>query len=151
MQDHFYFAYGSNMNAERAAARGLLTTAAAGATLQRVRLAFNKCSLDHAGMGHANICFDPDAAVEGVLYRLARPDAIRHMDIFEGTPVNYSRELVRVESAGMAVWAWTYVANPAVVMDGLRPAREYLAHLLAGRPYLSTGYFARLAAWPCHD
>jgi hypothetical protein len=87
--------------------------------------------------------------VEGVLYLLAGPEEIWKMDPFERAPINYSREVVIVETAKGSVPTWTYFANPAVMAPGLRPRREYLTHLLEGRPFLSPGYFARLAAWPC--
>jgi gamma-glutamylcyclotransferase (GGCT)/AIG2-like uncharacterized protein YtfP len=150
-RDYYYFAYGSNMNPARVAERGVRTTAAAGAALEGVRLAFNKGAQAHAAEGHANICHDAGARVEGVLYRLAGADEIVRMDHFEATPINYSRDLVAVRCGARSVWAWTYVANPAVIVEGLRPSRSYLAHLLAGRPFLSDPYYACLAAWPCHD
>jgi cation transport regulator ChaC len=148
---HYYFAYGSNMNMARVAARGLDTVSAVGAILPGVRLAFNKSSPAHAGEGHANICFDRDASVEGVLYRLATVTEIDKMDRYETTPFSYSRDLVTVRCGDAICWAWTYFANPAVIAEGLRPSREYLNHLLAGHRFLSAAYYERLAAWPCHD
>jgi hypothetical protein len=151
VQRHYYFAYGSNMNPTRVAERGLQTTAAAGATLAGMKLGFDKCSRDHAGQGHASIGYDPGGCVEGVLYQLASGDDILRMDAFEATPFNYSRDLVRVDCGCEEIWAWTYFANPAVIVSGLRPSRAYLDQLLAGRPYLSHHYYQRLVAWPCHD
>lgn len=144
-----YFAYGSNMNPARVRERGLAVTRIEAARLGGFRLAFDKHAADHAGAGHASIAWQPDAAVEGVLYWLADPGQIERMDVFERTPVNYSREMVQVQTASGPVWTWTYFANPAVLRVGLRPPRAYLAHLLAGRAYLSEGYHAGLAAWPC--
>ncbi len=46
------------------------------------------------------------------------------MDPFEAAPVNYSRDVVVVESDGERVAAWTYFANAAVVRHGLRPERQ---------------------------
>jgi hypothetical protein len=45
--------------------------------------------------------------------------------------------------------AWTYIANPDHVAEGLQPTRWYMAHLLAGRQHLSADYYARLAAVVC--
>jgi cation transport regulator ChaC len=146
-----YFAYGSNMNPARVRARGLAFTQAEGAVLRGFRLEFHKQSRHHPGSGHANIAFDREGIVEGVLYRLALPDEIHKMDPFERTPVNYSRDVVMVETASGTEPSWTYFANAGVLYPGLRPERAYLAHLLAGAPYLSAAYLARLARWPCAD
>lgn len=144
-----YFAYGSNMNVERVRERGLVVVRAEAARLAGVRLEFHKHSPAHAGMGHANLVYDPAEAVEGVLYWLAGPAEIVKMDRFEGSPVSYSRDIVRLETAQGLVSAWTYFANPSVCRPGLLPPRSYLAHLLAGQPYLSARYFERLAARAC--
>jgi len=146
-----YFAYGSNMNPARVAERGLSVLRVEAARLYDYALGFGKQSKDHFGIGHAHIDRAPGDVVEGVLYWLAGVDEIRKMDRFEHTPINYSREAVTVDTASGRVAAWTYFANPAVRADGLRPARAYLAHLLAGRAYLSPQYHAQLAAWPVAD
>lgn len=151
MREERYFAYGSNMNPERVRQRGLLFDRVEGARLRGYALGFGKQSRDHAGSGHAHIERAPDDVVEGVLYLLAGPEEIRKMDPFERAPINYSRDVVIVETAVSRVPAWTYFANPAVMASNLRPRREYLAHLLEGRPYLSSGYFSRLAVWPCAE
>jgi cation transport regulator ChaC len=147
----WYFAYGSNMNPQRVAARGLTFDTVRGGVLRGVRLTFDKQSSDHPHSGHANLTFDAQSHVEGVLYRLRDPDEIALMDRFERTPINYSREMVEVQADGEPILAWTYFANPAVIRANLRPDREYLAHLLAGRAYLSDSYHAFLAATVCVD
>lgn len=147
----FYFAYGSNMNPARVAARGLAFDTVQRGVLRGVRLTFDKQSSDHPHSGHANITFDPHAHVEGVLYGLRDPDAIVLMDRFERTPINYRRETVEVCADGALIVAWTYFANPAVIRPNLRPDRAYLEHLLAGRPYLSDAYYAFLSATMCVD
>lgn len=143
-----YFAYGSNMNPLRVSERGLAVVRAEAARLPGFRLAFDKAS---AAGGHACFHYAPGDCVEGVLYWLAGPDEISKMDRFEHAPVNYSREVVQLAGPSGSITAWTYVANPAVLKAGLRPPREYLAHLLAGRDYLSADYYATLAAWPCTE
>ncbi len=146
----YYFAYGSNMNPDRVAERGLAVVSIAGAVLEGVSLAFNKRSRDHRA-GHANIVYAPSDRVEGVLYGLRDADQIQFMDRFENAPINYSRERVIVRTARGPQAAWTYVANRAVIVEGLKPARAYLNHLLAGRSYLSVEYCARLAGSACVD
>jgi hypothetical protein len=146
-----YFAYGSNMNPARVAARGLRFTDCSSAVLHGARLVFHKSSGGHPGEGHACFAFDRQAILEGVLYRLDSAAEILKMDRFEAAPFNYSRELIVVMSGERPVWTWTYFANPAVIRPNLRPSRAYLEHLLLGRPYLSDPYYRRLAAWPCCD
>ena len=141
----YYFAYGSNMNPERMAVRGLRHVSAEGARLHGYELVFDKVSQAHPTSAHANIRVRPGAIVEGVLYHLGNLTAIEGLDRFERTPINYSRELFAVHTqAGEAIWTWTYVANPAVRGVSLAPEREYLDHLLAGRDFLSPAYGAML-------
>jgi gamma-glutamyl AIG2-like cyclotransferase len=147
----FYFAYGSNMNPQRVAGRGLRFDRVCGASLDDVRLAFDKQSREHPHCGHANLAYERRSRVEGVLYRLRDADEIGLMDQFERTPFNYSREIVVVAVGDARFAAWTYFANPAVTHLGLRPERAYLEHLLAGRPYLSHDYFDRLNRVRCAD
>lgn len=151
----YYFAYGSNMNPERVRARGLAVHGAQAARLMRHRLVFDKIARGTAGIdirvAHANVVYAPHASVEGVLYELEYADAIGVMDPFERAPINYGRDVVVVDTQEGRLAAWTYFANPAMRRDGLRPERGYLEHLLAGRPYLSPGYYSWLAATPCHD
>ena len=147
----YYFAYGSNMNPARVTERGLRFDRVSNAVLGNVRLSFDKQSREHPRSGHANLTFDRASRAEGVLYRLRDAQEIERMDRFEAAPLNYSRDVVVVESDGERVAAWTYFANAAVVRHGLRPERSYLEHLLAGRDYLSPGYFGWLSETACVD
>lgn len=149
MNETCYFAYGSNMNPERVASRGLTVTEIKPARVSGLGLTFDKQSADHAGEGHAALRYDRAGAVEGVLYRLGDFADILKMDVFEATPVNYSRERIIVESRGRPAVAWTYYVNPAVTVVGGIPSRDYLAHLLAGKPYLSSEYHAWLTRHAC--
>ena len=153
-----YFAYGSNMNPERVASRGLRYRTFWGAVLDRVMLTFDKSSAQHPEEGHANLSWAPAFNAEGICYELDSVDEIAKMDPFERAPVNYGREVVFVrrlvrrdgaEDAPTA--AWTYFANAAVRRPGLRPSAAYLAHLQAGGPYLTTSYAAMLDRIVCHE
>jgi len=144
----YYFAYGSNMNPERVATRGLQVGRPRRARLFEVELRFDKQSRDHKGYGHANIRAHRGGVTEGVLYPLATPEEIFKMDPFERAPINYGREVVRVVlDDDTSVWAWTYFANAAVLADGLRPPADYLAHLLAGAEFLSPDYLRWLSGF----
>jgi hypothetical protein len=157
------------MNPARVRERGIGFDHACAARLNGFKLAFDKTSRRHQGVGHANVVFAPDCQVEGVLYWLTAMDEITKMDRFESTPVNYSREIVwvdvarntlpseleldrpRSQTATVPVTTWTYFANPAVRQSGLIPPRSYLNHLLEGRLYLSTEYQQTLERWPCDE
>ena len=151
MAVEYYFAYGSNMNPERVRNRGLAVTDIRPARLDGVRLVFDKMSREHPGAAHANIVYAPEACVEGVLYRLRSAGEILKMDPFERAPVNYGRDAVRVCSGEGRVAAWTYFANRAERRQARKPPRSYLAHLLAGRPYLTREYFLGLQRIECSD
>ncbi len=147
----WYFAYGSNMNPDRVEQRGLGFERAVGGRVSGLGLRFNKQAKEHPDCGHANLVYAPGEVAEGVLYRLVTDDMIWRMDPFERAPVNYSRECIVVQSAAGPVVSWVYFANAAVQRNGLLPSREYLGHLLAGQPFLSAAYHARLASHPVSD
>lgn len=146
-QPVYYFAYGSNMNPQRVRERGVAFSSREPARLPGYRLAFNKRgSTLPRGAGYANVVPDGSGAVEGALYRLEAGD-LAALDECEGWPEHYRREELEVERAdGSRVAAAVYVAQPRWTRAGLRPTREYLEHLLAGRDVLSPEYGDRLAA-----
>lgn len=143
----WYFAYGSNMNPARMAARDIATHRAVAGQLSGFQLAFDKRGKFH-GEGHANVIYQPGARVEGVLYQLHALEELDKLDRYERTPINYSRELVHVEAAAGVICAWLYIANPGARSIGLLPSAEYLGHLLAGATHLSPDYLARLQTQP---
>jgi len=164
LDSEWYFAYGSNMNPNRMIDRGLQWREVHSGWMDGVQLCFNKSSLAHPAVGHANIrvpsefqCGEESrlrqTRVEGVLYRLTSPLMIAKLDRFEHTPINYSRELFAIssyvnDSSLEQIYAWTYIANPAVLKEGLLPDATYLSHLLAGKPWLTGKYHATLQATP---
>lgn len=149
MSVHYYFAYGSNMNRARVERRAMPFVDHHGGLLHDYRLAFNKRSTVHPGAASANVVHSPGDRVEGVLYRLPDHSGIEMMDPFEGYPVRYRRERLPVVAGDSICHAWVYLANDDYIAEGLRPARWYLNHLLAGEPHLSVDYLRRLAATHC--
>ena len=145
MEGTRYFAYGSNMNPDRVRQRGLRFHRCEAAALLGYTLLFDKVSAAHPTEAHANIGYAPAKRVEGVLYHLEGADEILKMDPFENAPINYGRDAVWVQTASGELAAWTYFANPAVIVPGLRPSKTYLAHLLRGEPYLSSAYWQWLS------
>ncbi len=132
------------MNPERMSVRGLEYSKPIRGWMQGYRLAFNKKAWDHPSRSYANIVFDPNSMVEGVLYPLEDTQQIAKMDPFEGTPRLYSREIFDIETDEGVISSWVYIANKATISDQLKPDRWYLEHLLAGKEFLSEDYFRRL-------
>lgn len=149
-QVDFYFAYGSNMNVERMHERQMDFDHAEAGVLRDFRLVFNKRSTRQIGMASANVMQSSGSRVEGVLYRLLDSDAINKMDPYEGYPLGYDRKKIpiRIQRSKLQS-AWVYTANPDYIDETLKPARWYLDHLLAGREYLSDGYYRQLLAVQC--
>ncbi|MEM7363269.1 MAG: gamma-glutamylcyclotransferase family protein [Pseudomonadota bacterium] len=145
----YYFAYGSNMNRLRVETRGMSFTNVQGGVLMDYALRFNKRSVKLPGAASANVVAAPDSKVEGVLYALPREDDIFAMDPFEGYPVRYDRQLMPIVCEGGTCSAWVYTANDDYVQEGLKPARWYLNHLLAGSGYLSPLYLSVLRGIAC--
>ena len=152
----WYFAYGSNMDAERLFEDRLgPERVAAGkriaGRLDGWRLAFNKKARTPPGAGAGNIVAAPGAIVHGTL-NLLPPKGFEILDKYEGVSGgHYERQLVRVVRGddGATVEAITYVA--LLVAEDLRPTRVYLGHLLAGRDLLPADYFQRLSETPTLD
>lgn len=148
-QADFYFAYGSNMNPKRVLQRKMQFGAHCGGVLHGYRLAFNKRSAKIPGAASANVQPSAGGSVEGVLYALADAAQIEIMDVFEGYPVLYRRERLPIRLIDRVATAWVYIANSEFVVEGLKPAHWYLAHLLAGSDYLSPAYYKALKQTVC--
>ena len=147
----WYFAYGSNMNRrrlddDRLKPKGVVLGERIGGRLDGWQLAFDKVARAPAGAGAGNIVVAPGKCVHGTLN--AMPSAgFDVLDVWEGvTGGHYERRTVPVVRAdsGETVEAITYVALR--VGPNLRPTREYLGHLLAGRDLLPAEYLERLSA-----
>ena len=148
---NWYFAYGSNMNAvrlfeERLKPEGVAMGERVAGRFDGWRLAFNKRARAPAGAGAGNIVPAAGEAVHGTL-NLLPAQGFEILDRYEGVAGgHYERRLVRVVRAdtGEPVEAVTYVA--LLVGEELRPTRDYLGHLLAGRDLLPDDYCAWLGA-----
>jgi gamma-glutamylcyclotransferase len=137
-----YFAYGSNMDIGRLRSRGIYPEGEPRwAILKGYRLIFNKVASKNPRQGFANIVEQTDAQVEGLLWKLTKGE-LDKLDGFEGAKSGHYRRLnfrVRLLN-GQEVDAITYIASASTVRVGLRPTREYLAHLLAACKWLSRDY-----------
>jgi cation transport regulator ChaC len=148
---NWYFAYGSNMNAarlfeDRLKPEGVGRGERIAGRLDGWRLAFNKRARTPVGAGAGNIMPAAGKAVHGTL-NLLPPRGFEVLDRYEGVAAgHYERRIVPVVRAdtGATVEAITYVA--LLVGEELRPTRDYLGHLLAGRDLLPADYYDRLGA-----
>lgn len=146
-----YFAYGSNMDAERMRVRvGEYMNRRFG-VLEGYRLCFNKAAQRNPAEGYANIVPDGESVCEGILYTVDE-EAIQRLDQCEGYPTHYNRVELSVKTNDtVKVGAVVYIAQRAKVGNNLRPSREYIAHLLAGRDLLSASYIREIELWPTVD
>jgi gamma-glutamylcyclotransferase len=153
---NWYFAYGSNMNAqrlfeERLKPEGVARGERIAGRLDGWRLAFNKRARLPPGAGAGNIMPAMSEVVHGTL-NLVPPRGFEILDRYEGVAGgHYERRIVPVVRAdtGATIEAVTYVA--LLVGAELRPTRDYLGHLLAGRDLLPAAYYERLGATPTID
>lgn len=137
-----YFAFGSNMDTYRMRERvGYIPEHMPG-TLKGWRLTFNK-KANNGNSGYANIVRDPDGEVQGVVYHVAQGD-IEVLDGYEGYPTHYTRKEMQLLAGSEEISAIVYIAVREMICDDLKPARDYLNHLLAGKEHLSPSYYAFL-------
>ena len=152
----WYFAYGSNMNVARLVEarlkpRGVTVSERVCGRLDGWRLTFDKAAQTPLGSGAGNIVAAAGGSVFGTLNAMA-PQGLAVLDEWEGVAGgHYTRLTVPVTrtDSGAIVDAVTYVALK--VGTGLRPTREYLGHLLAGRDLLPADYCRLLEATPTFD
>lgn len=145
----WYFAYGSNMSAqrlfeERLRPEGVAAGERIAGRLEGWQLAFNKRARTPPGAGAGNIVVAAGEAVHGTLNFL-EPRGFDVLDRYEGViSGHYERRRVPVirGDTGATVEAITYVA--LLTGEALRPTRAYLGHLLAGRDLLPADYCRRL-------
>ena len=152
----WYFAYGSNMNPARLVdgrlkPKGVVMGRRVAGRMDGWRLTFDKIARAPQGSGAGNIVRATGEVVHGTLNEL--PVAgFDVLDVWEGVAGgHYERQIVPVwcGDTGETVQAITYVA--LLVGEGLKPTREYLAHLLAGRDLLPAEYWHELNAIETFD
>ncbi len=141
----YYFAYGSNMNPDRMNDRQLNVVDKCAGQVRDLTLRFDK--KDGASFGHASVHFSRNSIVEGVLYRLNDVGEVKKLDVYETTPILYSRDLFAVECEWGVIYAWVYIANNAALGKKLNPEPWYLDHLLAGKPWLTDEYYQFLLSY----
>ena len=151
----WYFAFGSNMCANRLAERiGRMWKTRQLGLLRDHALCFNKKARGSGGVGYANVVPQPETDVPGILYDVSE-DALATLDAYEGVPSHYVRQQVHISVSDAAtqaadattaatVPAVAYVAVPDATALGLRPTAEYLQFLLNGADLLPPEHVAWL-------
>lgn len=141
----YYFAYGSNMDHNRLAARIGAVRAVGRASLPGYDLVFNKLSAD--GSGKANIVPARSRHVEGVVFELSDSQ----FDVLDRYERGYRRAMVSLVRGGLPETGITYLAEAHRVADGLRPTCEYLGVIRTGAALfgLTEEYQRRLADQLC--
>jgi gamma-glutamylcyclotransferase len=140
----YYFAFGSNMNKERMIEREAKFTDMQKGILKDWQLVFNKKSLKNNSVGFANIEPKIGSNVEGIIYKVTEK-TLEKLDGFEGVPNHYQRNILSIEnSENNLIDSVTYVANKIQIDNSLKPQKQYLEHLLAGKKFLSESYFSNL-------
>ncbi|CAK0743674.1 gamma-glutamylcyclotransferase [Gammaproteobacteria bacterium] len=131
MDNHWYFAYGSNLSCRQMEKRTGSIGETRLARLDGYRIAFNKRSCD--GTGKANIVPDSSGVVFGVIYWCS-DEALSQLDDYEGVESgHYRQNLVRVKSdLGDDIEAITYIAGSSFIDDTLKPSASYLQTILQG-------------------
>ena len=147
----WYFANGSNMDAERLfderlAPEGVPRGPRIAGRLDNWQLTFDKQAREPAGAGAGNIVPRDGAVVHGTL-NLLPPEGFEVLDRFEGVRAgHYERRTLTVRRGddGTPVQAIVYAALRT--SPGLRPTRAYLGHLIAGQDLLPPDYVRWLRA-----
>ena len=135
-----YFAFGSNMSAQRMNDRLGWFPSPSGAILHDYVMVFNKHSNDG---GKANIMYSRGNQVEGILYSVNEEDLLI-LDKYEGVATEqYKRYDIEVLDNNKKSFA--AVAYKALNTGKLfAPTEEYLNYILEGKEYLSLEYFTKL-------
>ncbi|MDC0188423.1 gamma-glutamylcyclotransferase [bacterium] len=135
-----YFAFGSNMSAQRMNDRLGWSPSPSGAILHDYVMVFNKHSNDG---GKANIMYSPSNQVEGILYSVNEEDLLI-LDKFEGVATEqYKRYDIKVlDNKKKSIAAVAYKALNTGKL--FAPTKEYLNYILEGKEFLSPGYYSKL-------
>lgn len=142
-----YFAYGSNISEHRMISeRKINFSSRKFAILENYKVVFNKVSKKNNNLGFANIVESNGSNVEGALYDVSVND-LNIIDRFEGaktTPKHYYQAVVNVICDGETIQAITYIANPIMIKENIKPDKKYLNYILEGKDIFSDSYYDKL-------
>jgi gamma-glutamylcyclotransferase (GGCT)/AIG2-like uncharacterized protein YtfP len=132
-----YFAYGSNMDKKRMKSRCPDSKIVSSGILKGYKLVFNKIASAGGGQGYANIVIDNNSMVEGIVWEFSSSD-MAGLDECEG---GYGRKDINIKCGKKTISCQIYIADPNKTKEGLKPTKQYLEYLFAGKKYLSKEYF----------
>ena len=144
MPAYRYFAYGSNMSAERLRGRTPSARPLGRARLAGHVLRWHKLGRDGTGKCDAAHTGKRSDAVWGVLFEIDCAEKAA-LDRVEGLGIGYDEAEVRVALDGACCSARTYRAKPERADAKLRPKQWYKDHVLRGAREHG------LPAWYIHD
>ena len=140
----YYFAYGSNVSEHRMInERKINYHSRKFAILKDYKLVFNKQSKKNKDISYANIEKSNGDFVEGALYSLNDSD-IRILDVYEGYPSHYKKEIVDIFCENKYVKSIVYIANENMINNNSKPSSVYLSYILEGKDIFSENYFKKL-------
>jgi gamma-glutamylcyclotransferase (GGCT)/AIG2-like uncharacterized protein YtfP len=146
-----YFAYGSNISEKRMInERKIDFENRTFAYLENYKLVFNKVSQKNNNLGFANIVESEGSIVEGALYEL-NVKFIEKIDRYEGYPKHYYRKTIEVICNDEKVKAITYMANPNMIKENIKPNKHYLNYILEGKDILTEKYYNNLRSTETFD
>jgi gamma-glutamylcyclotransferase (GGCT)/AIG2-like uncharacterized protein YtfP len=128
-----YFAYGSNLFPPRLLARVPSARFVMRARLPGYRLCFHKIGADGSAKANAHPIGNQDALVHGVVYQMDATEQPR-LDECEG---GYDVKQVEIATEQGPLRAFTYIARPELLNEGLAPFHWYKAYIQLGAEYHS--------------
>ncbi len=132
MSKILYFAYGSNMDTARLRYRVPSCRFRCTAQLQKFQLRFHKRSKDGSGKSNAFYTGALTDNVFGVVFEIPL-DEKAALDRAEGLGRGYNKQSLSVLSPdGKELQVQTYIADPSVVDENLRPYSWYKDFVLKG-------------------
>ena len=146
----WYFAYGSNQDAQRLTKRKVDFDQRSVGLLPGHVCVFNKRATN-GNKAYANVMpkADMSSPLRGILYRTSET-SLQALDRFEGAPDHYRQALMKVqlESTGNWVDAVVYVAQPDRIAADLPVDRAYRDHVAAGADLLGAPDTWTNTEWP---
>ena len=127
-KDRFYIAYGSNLNLGQMAKRCPTAEVVKATYLQNYHLMFRG-----KGTAVATIEKHRGSKVPVLIWRL-QPSDEHNLDIYEGYPHLYRKEMIKVTLDGRRVRAMVYIMNEALHPYGT-PSRSYFDTICQGYGY----------------
>ncbi|MCI8379112.1 MAG: gamma-glutamylcyclotransferase [Lachnospiraceae bacterium] len=134
-KDRFYIAYGSNLNLGQMAKRCPTAEVMKATYLQNYRLMFRG-----KGTAVATIEKHRGSKVPILIWRL-QPNDEHNLDIYEGYPHLYRKEMLKVTMDGRRVRAMVYIMNETLHPYGT-PSRSYFDTICQGYGY--SGFDGRI-------